>query len=217
MPVTTKERVFEIADELDSKGVNPTLAAVRKGLGGGSFTTISEAMTIWRTRKAAKDRPVIEPAPQAISERITELGAEIWTLAVELAYGRLETERETLSSARAQIEAEKKEAAELADQLTDELDAAKNRVASLEAAEIAARSEANRLREQVTSLNERVLVGETRIVEIEKRVLDLNGELARVNEWNSELLKVVAESVAGKEGQARTTKKGKASIEEAQP
>ena len=33
-----------IADQLDAAGTTPTLAAVRRALGGGSFTTISEAM-----------------------------------------------------------------------------------------------------------------------------------------------------------------------------
>jgi len=50
--------------------INPTLAAVRKGLGGGSFTTISEAMTEWKARKAAREKPLNEPAPQAVAERL---------------------------------------------------------------------------------------------------------------------------------------------------
>lgn len=37
----TKEQIFAVADELDAAGQNPTLASVRKQLGGGSFTTIS--------------------------------------------------------------------------------------------------------------------------------------------------------------------------------
>ena len=40
---STTARIFEIADELDAAGQNPTLASVRKALGGGSFTTISQA------------------------------------------------------------------------------------------------------------------------------------------------------------------------------
>ena len=51
---STTARIFEIADELDAAGHNPTLASVRKALGGGSYTTISEAMGEWRARKAAK-------------------------------------------------------------------------------------------------------------------------------------------------------------------
>ena len=37
-------RIFEITDELGVNGQNPTLASVRKALGGDSYTTISKAM-----------------------------------------------------------------------------------------------------------------------------------------------------------------------------
>jgi hypothetical protein len=46
MPTTTE--IHAIADRLAATGQRPTLAAVRKELGGGSFTTISEAMKDWR-------------------------------------------------------------------------------------------------------------------------------------------------------------------------
>lgn len=46
----SKEQIFAVADELDAAGQNPTLANVRKQLGSGSFTTISEAMNEWRAR-----------------------------------------------------------------------------------------------------------------------------------------------------------------------
>ena len=67
----TAEQIFAVADELDAAGQNPTLAAVRKILGGGSFTTISEAMTEWKARKAAKETPLREPAPTMLAERLT--------------------------------------------------------------------------------------------------------------------------------------------------
>ena len=110
MSVVTKERIFLIADEMDSSGKNPTLAAVRKALGGGSFTTISEAMTEWKAKKAAKEKPTSEPAPQVVTDRLAELGGEIWALSLEVANGRLAAEREALDSARDQLEAEKAEA-----------------------------------------------------------------------------------------------------------
>jgi hypothetical protein len=41
----THGRIWAAADELDAAGHNPTLAAGRKAVGGGSFTKIQEAMT----------------------------------------------------------------------------------------------------------------------------------------------------------------------------
>ncbi len=40
----SKKSIFDAADALDAAGQRPTLAALRKAVGGGSFTTISEAI-----------------------------------------------------------------------------------------------------------------------------------------------------------------------------
>ncbi len=191
----TREQVFAVADGLDAAGQNPTLAAVRKGLGGGSFTTISEAMTEWKARKAAREAPARDPAPQAVTDRLGELGAELWALAVDLANGRLAAEREALEAARAQIEGEKAEAAELADQMAAELEDMKARLSHQEAAERQARAEADTLRGELAKASERVATTEARAAEIEKRADDLNAELARVNQQNAELIHALAERV----------------------
>ena len=52
----TREQIWNAADEIDAAGQNPTLAAVRKAVGGGSFTTIQDAMTEWKARRAARGR-----------------------------------------------------------------------------------------------------------------------------------------------------------------
>ncbi|EBH0783176.1 hypothetical protein FJ875_23625 [Salmonella enterica] len=59
MAITT-EQIMKAADELDREGQNPTLARVRKKLGGGSFTTISEVMIEWRAQKT-HSAPTHEP------------------------------------------------------------------------------------------------------------------------------------------------------------
>ena len=146
----TREQIWQVADELDAAGQNPTLAAVRKAVGGGSYTTIQEAMTEWKAKKAAKDAPRREPVPQAVTDRLGELGAELWAVASELANARLAAEREALELARADIEAARQEAADLADQLTSELDEAKGRIAALTGSEQAARAELDELRQRLT-------------------------------------------------------------------
>ena len=184
----TKDQIFAVAAELDAAGHSPTLAAVRKALGGGSFTTISEGMTEWKARKVAKETPLRELAPPVIAERLAELGAEIWAAALELANGRLASEREALETTRVQLEAEKLEAAELADQVTAELEEAKLALQAGTLAEKAARAEVDGLRQQ---LGEAKLQGATAVAradEIEKRANDLNAELARVNQQNAGLI-----------------------------
>jgi chromosome segregation ATPase len=192
-----KEQIFAVADDLDAAGQSPTLAAVRKAVGGGSFTTISEAMTEWKARKAAKEASLREPAPAVLSERLTTFGAELWAAALELANGRLASERAALETARVQLQAEKTEAAELADQVAAELEQAKTRASHLELAERAAREGVDALRIQRALLSERAATAEARAVEIAKRADDLNAELARVNQQNGDLVRSLSVAVKG--------------------
>ena len=184
----SKDQIFAAADELDAAGQSPTLAAVRKALGGGSFTTISEGMTDWKARKAAKETPLREPAPPLVAERLAELGAELWAAALELANGRLAAEREGLETLRIQLEAEKVEAAELADQVTAELEVAKQGLTAAAAAEQAARAELEGLRQQLSQARLQAATAQARAAEIDKRASDLNAELARVNQQNAGLV-----------------------------
>ena len=184
----TREQIFAVADEIDAAGQNATLAAVRKALGGGSFTTISEGMTEWKARKAARETPLREPAPSMVAERLTELGAELWSAALELANARLDSEREALEVARLQLESDKAEAAELADQVTAELELAKAALQTATIAELAARNEADGLRQALTEAKLKVATAEARADEIEKRADDLNAELSRVNQQNAGLV-----------------------------
>ena len=49
--MATKDEIWAAAQALADAGERPTLAAVRKVVGGGSFTTISEAMAEWRAQQ----------------------------------------------------------------------------------------------------------------------------------------------------------------------
>ena len=64
MAITTAD-IHTAADRIAESGQQPTLAAVRSALGGGSFTTISEAMKGWKAAQAAAAAPLREAAPAA--------------------------------------------------------------------------------------------------------------------------------------------------------
>jgi hypothetical protein len=52
--------------------------------------TITEAMIEWKARKAVKESTIHrEPLPQDAAEQLTELGTEIWGMALDLANSRL--------------------------------------------------------------------------------------------------------------------------------
>ena len=119
--MASQEAIWAAADALVKAGERPTLAAVRKAVGGGSFTTISEAMAEWRGRQAIAE-PVREPAPVAVSQQAAVLAAELWAQALAIAQERLQADREALEATRVDMARERAEAVELADGLAAELD-----------------------------------------------------------------------------------------------
>ena len=122
------EDVYSVADRLFESGQQPTLAAVRSALGGGSFTTISEAMKSWRSRQQAAATPAREAAPAAVMERLNQLGADVWAMALSMANDRLAKEREAFEDSKAAMERAHKEAAELADQMAAELESTRKQL-----------------------------------------------------------------------------------------
>ena len=130
----TKESIWTVADALDQVGEKPTLASVRKRLGGGSYTTISEAMTEWHAKRATRSAPAVDPVPDRVGDAAAEFASMVWQVAQEIADGRLQAERSALEDARQQFESERADAAAFADQLSQELEAAKGKVDELTAA-----------------------------------------------------------------------------------
>ncbi len=122
----TLHDIHAAADTIAAQGGSPTLAAIRSALGGGSFTTISEAMKEWKTKHQALTviAPLREAAPSAISDRLSAFGTEVWGIALELANARLQSEHEALEQVRKELEQSRQEAGDLADQVSAELDQA---------------------------------------------------------------------------------------------
>lgn len=100
MAITTQD-IHAAADKLAEQDIKPTLAKVRDALGGGSFTTISDAMSSWRQEQQADQQLQRVDLPNSINERLQALGAEMWQSANSLANERLAAEREALAIAQA--------------------------------------------------------------------------------------------------------------------
>ena len=128
--MATKDEIWAAAQALTDAGERPTLVAVRKAVGGGSYTTISEAMAEWRARQE-QPQARRDPAPEAIAAQAAEMAAAIWAQASALAHEKLQAERAALDAAREGMEQERAEAVDLADVLSSELDQVR---ADLEAA-----------------------------------------------------------------------------------
>lgn len=144
MAITLAE-IYAVADKIAESGQQPTLAAVRAALGGGSYTTISEAMKHWKAERQAATAPIREAAPAAVLERMGDLAADIWGVAIGMANDRLASERQALDMTRQELENAQQEAAELADQMAAELEAMRAQIEQQAEALKAAEAQAKQL------------------------------------------------------------------------
>jgi len=132
MAAITREGIWGAADELAAEGAKPTLNAVRKKLGGGSFTTISDAMTVWKERQRVQ--PVAEPLPADLATSVNSLAVEIWVAARDAAERALFGERERLAAEQTELREQVADAVELADGLAAEIEGLRKEAASATAA-----------------------------------------------------------------------------------
>lgn len=173
--MSTKDRIWAAADELDAAGQKPTLAAIRKQVGGGSYTTISDAMVEWRAQRQKKSPAGRESLPEALTDKILALGTDIWGSALELANGRLATEREELEAVRIDLQNAQQEAADLADELTAELEHSKSEAELLKA-------ENQRLKDEEKMLRDQLVVASNTVAIAEARAKELRSELDQAHQ-----------------------------------
>jgi chromosome segregation ATPase len=129
----TPDQIYATADKIAEAGEKPTLAAVRKALGGGSFTTISEALKDWREAQTEEHELAAVEVPEAVSDRVQALQAQIWQLSMSEAEKRLQSEREALKAAQEKANADVIEAREAVTTLENEAQEAATTIKELEA------------------------------------------------------------------------------------
>lgn len=177
--IITDELICKAAEQIAAEGGRPTNETVRErlakwtGTKGGSYATIGPVLRAWKARRRAAEsgEAVREPAPQVVLDKVQGWAAEMWGVALELANGRLASEREALEQARLDLEAETAEALALAEKREDERDDARREVATL----------VEQLRVAQAGLaaqTERAAAAEARAVELEKRAHELHDDLA---------------------------------------
>lgn len=207
----TKEDIYAAADALVAEGKNPTLANVRKALGGGSFTTISEGVAAWKEDRTAQSAPLQEPPPAPVAEKFSGLLAEVWAAALGMAKARLASEREALEAARVELEDERRQAADLAAQVSADLDQAnqvRERLASELDAAVAAGIEQG---EQLATVTKDLAEAQQRMALAEQSAKDnahRADDLARALQAEQDN----AKAMAGRADQARA-ESGRAAVE----
>lgn len=166
----TRDDIWAVADRLDAEGKAPTLAAVRKALGSGSFTTISEAMREWRQRRKEKTDKAQEagPVPPDLDEAVHRFAQEVWAKATEIAKAEVLRLTRDYTEARKEWDRERQELEAVAEDLSTALEEcqAKADEAGAELADLARRhADTEAL---VLKLKEQVRENEARIEELRK-------------------------------------------------
>ena len=196
--IITEELICKAAEQLAAEGMRPTNETVRELLAkwtstkGGSYATIGPVLRAWKARRKAAEsaEPVREAAPQVVLDKVQGWASDMWGVALELANGRLASERESLERVRQELEAETAEALALAEKREDERDEARRQAAELT-------DQLASLQVDVAAQTERAAAGEARAAELEKRANevhdDLKAERARRDEAEAARRTVEAE------------------------
>lgn len=163
-----KEQIWLVADEMLEAGESPTLAAVRKRVGGGSYTTISEALKEWRQREQQKARSDEVVVPEEVRALVAGAGKSIWQAALDLARSEIEGVKSALEAREKEIARERAEALALADQVS----------ADLEQAQL----EIERTSEQLSLAQADSREARAVSAEREQRILSLERELKEIRE-----------------------------------
>jgi len=95
----TYEQVWATADELEAKGIKPTMKSVREALGKGSYTTVCKAMAERPERQFTTGADVKESLPPALTQHIERLGQQVWAAATAFANPTLSRFRPLLALA----------------------------------------------------------------------------------------------------------------------
>ncbi|MCE5388603.1 MAG: DNA-binding protein [Acidithiobacillus sp.] len=177
--MATKDEIWAAAQALADAGERPTLAAVRRMIGGGSFTTISEAMAEWR---ALQEQPKVEidPAPERIGVQAAELANSLWAQASALAHEKLQAERAALEASRQELERERAEAAELADGLSVEIEQMRGENQALEAKIVALTATIEEQRQEIERRRQEAVEARENAAELRGQVEALQRIIA---EW----------------------------------
>ncbi len=75
-----RQRVAEAAEELNARGIRPTVARIRAALGGGSPNDLAPALKSWKEsfQPAAYSHHRLSPPAQRLPAQIADLAHEIW-------------------------------------------------------------------------------------------------------------------------------------------
>lgn len=195
MAITT-EQIIETANQLQAQGIKPTQTNVREKLGGGSFTTIAEALRLWRAEQDKTTQLQAVVIPSDITDKTSLLVAQIWETAQNLANDRLVAEREALSHKEALINAEIDESNKIIEtleteqaELTNQLDTLNNDNSLLNTKNNELENLTNSLQTQLTAEKDRADQATATAQQLQAK---LDEQTAKIERLTAELATAIA-------------------------
>lgn len=183
----TREQILETANQLASENIKPTQTNVRERLGGGSFTTIAEALREWRADQDQTAQLQQVVIPSDITDRTQVLIAQVWETAQTLANDRLVKEREALEHKEALINAEIDESNKVIEtleneqaELTAQLDTLTNENSSLNTRNNELENIVNSLKTQLTAEKDRADQATAQNNQLQAKLDDQNAKIERL-------------------------------------
>ena len=179
--LVSDDMVFEIAEQLTAKGEKVTNRAVWSAIGGGSMTTISNALRRWRENQELQVNQSIErtPLPAAMVEVLHHAAAQLWDAAQTETKAELEQLAQATNARIAEAHSERDEALAELQATAEELEQTKAELGALQVV-------TDELRAQTVLVTEAIHRAETAEavnVELNARVEQLSNFL--VNEQNA--------------------------------
>jgi chromosome segregation ATPase len=107
--IVTDETVFEIADQLTANGEKVTNRAVWSAIGGGSMTTISQALRRWKERQVLQVTQPIErtPLPASLVDVLHNAATQLWDAALAETKSELEQLAQATNARIAEAQSER--------------------------------------------------------------------------------------------------------------
>ncbi|MDD1606971.1 MAG: DNA-binding protein [Methylococcaceae bacterium] len=212
--IVTDSVVFEIADQLTANGEKVTNRAIWSALGGGSMTTVSQALRRWKEQQEIQVSQPIEraPLPAALVDVLHQAAAQLWQAAQAETKSELEQLAQATNARIAEAQSERDDTLAELQTTAEELEQVK---AERNTALSELDSKAKQLTTAITELNTQALT----ITEATHRADTAEAAraelLARVEQL-SELLKAEqAANLADKERHQADTDRAKTEAENA--
>lgn len=179
IPADVRERVIAAAVELYEQAGRerfPTVDAVRRA-SRADMNTVSLLMREWRDSQRPNVATIAVAVPEVVVQAHQAALATVWTQAQELANQSLREAQAAWQVTWNNVEEVRQQGAAAYDKLQAELNEAKQQLADAQARSEELARELTAVRQREAEANSRADRAEARVVEMEKRVDDLRGEL----------------------------------------